>query len=147
VVRPLIGRDAQLDSLVELVHGARLLSLIGPGGAGKTSVALAAVVRTSEAFPDGAFGVRLASVDSPDQVALAVADALGVPLDGAAAVRDVRERVVSFLVRRRLLLLVDNCEHVIDAAAGLIDEILGRCPEVTILATSRGRWLSPMKCR
>lgn len=137
VVRPLIGRDAQLESLVELVHGVRLLSLIGPGGAGKTSLALAAVVRTSDAFPDGAFGVRLASVDTPDQVPLAVADALGVPLDGAAAVRDVRERVVSYLVRRRLLLLVDNCEHVIDAAAGLIDEILGRCPKVTILATSR----------
>ena len=137
VVRPLIGRDAQLDSLVELVHGARLLSLIGPGGAGKTSLALAAVVRTSEAFADGAFGVRLASVDTPDQVPLAVADALGVPLDGAVGDRDVRERVVSYLVRRRLLLLVDNCEHVIDAAAGLIDEILGRCPEVTILATSR----------
>ena len=137
VVRPLIGRDAQLDSLVELVHGARLLSLIGPGGAGKTSLALAAVVRTANAFPDGAFGVRLASVDSPNQVPLAVADALGVPLDGAAAVQDVQERVVSFLVRRRLLLLVDNCEHVIDAAAGLIDEILGRCPDVTVLATSR----------
>ena len=108
VVRPLIGRDAQLDSLVELVHGARLLSLIGPGGAGKTSLALAAVVRTSEAFADGAFGVRLASVDTPDQVPLAVADALGVPLDGAVGDRDVRERVVTYLVRRRLLLLVDN---------------------------------------
>jgi predicted ATPase/DNA-binding SARP family transcriptional activator len=137
VVRPLIGRDDQLDSLAELIQGVRLLSLIGPGGAGKTSLALAAVVRTSDAFPDGAFGVRLASVDTPDQVPLAVADALGVPLDGAAAVRDVQERVVSYLVRRRLLLLIDNCEHVIDAAAGLIDEILGRCPLVTILATSR----------
>ncbi|WP_183097617.1 BTAD domain-containing putative transcriptional regulator [Nocardioides pelophilus] len=137
VVRPLIGRDAQLDSLGELVLGTRLLTLIGPGGAGKTSLALAAVVRTSEAFPDGAFGVRLASVDMPDEVPLAVADALGVPLDGAAGDRDVRERVVSYLVRRRLLLLVDNCEHVIDAAAGLIDQILSRCPDVTILATSR----------
>jgi predicted ATPase/DNA-binding SARP family transcriptional activator len=137
VVRPLIGRDAQLDSLVQLVQDARLLSLIGPGGAGKTSLALATVVRSSAAFPDGAFGVRLASVDAPDQVPLAVADALGVPLDGAAGDRDVRERVVSYLVRRRLLLLLDNCEHVIDAAAGLVDEILGRCPEVTILATSR----------
>lgn len=137
VVRPLIGRDAQLDSLTELVRGSRLLSLIGPGGAGKTSLALATVVRTSGAFPDGAFGVRLASVDTPDGVPLAVADALGVPLDGAAADRDVRERLISYLMRRRILLLVDNCEHVIDAAAGLIDDILGRCPEVTILATSR----------
>lgn len=137
VLRPLIGRDAQLDSLAELVHGTRLLSLIGPGGAGKTSLALATVVRSSDAFPDGAFGVRLASVDTGDQVPLAVADALGVPLDGAAGDRDVRERVISYLVRRRLLLMVDNCEHVIDAAAGLVDEILGRCPGVTVLATSR----------
>ncbi|MFW2514496.1 AfsR/SARP family transcriptional regulator [Demequina sp. SO4-13] len=137
VLRPLIGRDAQLDSLEDLVHGTRLVSLIGPGGAGKTSLALAAVVRTSGAFPDGAFGVRLASVDTPDQVPLAVADALGVPLDGAAGDRDVRERVVAYLARRRVLLLIDNCEHVIDAAAGLIDQILGRCPDVTILATSR----------
>ena len=137
VVRPLIGRDAQLDSLVELVGGVRLLSLIGPGGAGKTSLALATVVRTSSAFPDGAFGVRLASVDTADQVPLAVADALGVPLDGAAVDRDIRERLVSFLSRRRMLLLMDNCEHVVDAAAGLIDEILGRCPQVTVIATSR----------
>ena len=68
---------------------------------------------------------------------LAVADALGVPLDGAAVDRDVRERLVSYLARRRMLLLFDNCEHVVDAAAGLIDEILGRCPAVTVLATSR----------
>ena len=137
VLRPLIGRDVQLDSLVELVRDARLLSLIGPGGAGKTSLALATVVRSADTFPDGTFGVRLASVDTADQVPLAVADALGVPLDGAAGGHDVRERVLSYLARRRLLLLFDNCEHVIDAAAGLIDEILGRCPGVTILATSR----------
>ena len=137
VLRPLIGRDAQLDSLVGLVGGVRLLSLIGPGGAGKTSLALATVVRTSSAFPDGAFGVRLASVDTSDQVPLAVAEALGVPLDGAAADRDVRERLISYLARRRVLLLVDNCEHVVDAAAGLIDEMLGRRPDVTVLATSR----------
>jgi predicted ATPase len=137
VVRPLIGRDTQLESLAGLLGGVRLLSLIGPGGAGKTSLALATVVRTSQAYPDGAFGVRLASVDSGDQVPLAVADALGVPLDGAAAVRDVRQRLVSYLSRRRMLLLVDNCEHVVDAAAGLIDDILGRCPDVTVIATSR----------
>ena len=137
VVRPLIGRDNQLDSLTELLGGVRLLSLIGPGGAGKTSLALAMVVRTREAFPDGTIGVRLASVERPDQVPLAVADALGVPLDGAAVDRDVRERLVSYLARRRMLLLFDNCEHVVDAAAGLIDEILGRCPAVTVLATSR----------
>ncbi|TCC44794.1 hypothetical protein E0H73_45320 [Kribbella pittospori] len=137
VVRPLIGRDAQLDALTELLGGVRLISLIGPGGAGKTSLALATAVRTAGSFPDGAIGVRLGSVTAPDQVPLAVADALGVPLDGAAADRDVHERLIAYLARRRMLLLVDNCEHVIDAAAELIDEVLGRCPGVTVLATSR----------
>jgi predicted ATPase/DNA-binding SARP family transcriptional activator len=137
VVRSLIGRDAQLGSLIGLLGEVRLLSLIGPGGAGKTSLALATVAATSHAYPDGAFGVRLASVDNGDQVPLAVADALGVPIDGSAAVGDVRERLVSYLSQRRMLLLVDNCEHVVDAAAGLIDEILGRSQDVTVIATSR----------
>ena len=137
VVRPLIGRDVQLDSITQLLGGVRLLSLIGPGGAGKTSLALATVVRTSATYPDGAFGVRLASVNTPDQVPVAVADALGMPMDGAAATRDLRDRLISFLSRRRMLLLVDNCEHVVDAAAVLIDDILSRCPGITVLATSR----------
>ena len=63
-----------------------------------------------------------------DQVPLAVADALGVPLDGSGAERDVRHRLTSFLARRQMLLLVDNCEHVVDAAASLIDDILGPMP-------------------
>lgn len=137
VVRALIGRDEQLDSLSALVGDARLLSLIGPGGSGKTSLALATVARTAETFADGAFGARLASVSEPGQVPVAVADALAVPLDGAAGDRDVRERVISYLGNKHLLLLVDNCEHVIDAAASLIDDVLGRCPRVTVLATSR----------
>lgn len=137
VVRPLIGRDEQLDAITALVGGVRLLSLIGPGGAGKTSLGLATVVRTSAAYRDGAFGVRLASVNAGDQVPLAVADAVGVPIDGSAADRDVRERLISYLSRRQMLLLFDNCEHVIDAAAALIDDLLGRCPDLTVIATSR----------
>jgi predicted ATPase/DNA-binding SARP family transcriptional activator len=139
VVRALIGRDAQLDSIAQLLGGVRLLSLIGPGGAGKTSLALATVVRASANYPDGAYGVRLASVNAnaPDQVPVAVADALGMPMDGAAATHDLRDRLISFLANRRMLLLVDNCEHVVDAAAALIDDILSRCPGITILATSR----------
>ena len=77
------------------------------------------------------------SVTTADQVPVAVADALGMPMDGAAAERDLRERIYSYLARRRLLLVLDNCEHVVDAAAGLADDILGRCADVTVLATSR----------
>jgi predicted ATPase/DNA-binding SARP family transcriptional activator len=137
VLRPLIGRDAQLDAITELLGGVRLLSLIGAGGSGKTSLALATVARASASYPDGAFGVRLASVTTPDQVPVAFADALGMPLDGAAATHNVRDRLTSFLTQRHMLLLVDNCEHVVDAAAVLVDDILSRCPHVTVITTSR----------
>ncbi|HEY7597022.1 MAG TPA: BTAD domain-containing putative transcriptional regulator [Actinophytocola sp.] len=137
VVRPLIGRDEALESLRTLLPGVRLLSLVGPGGAGKTSLALTLAVHALPEFPDGVFGVRLASLDTANQVPVAVADALGMPMDGAAAERDIRQRLCSYLANRRLLLLLDNCEHVVDAAAGLADDILGRCAEVTILTTSR----------
>ena len=68
---------------------------------------------------------------------VAFADALGMPLDGAAATHDLRDRLISFLSQRHMLLLVDNCEHVVDAAAVLIDDILSRCPHVTVITTSR----------
>lgn len=137
VVRPLIGRDAQLDAVGSLARGVRMLTMIGPGGAGKTSLALATAHRIATDYPDGAVGVWLSSVDDPHQVPLALADAIGVPLDGAAIEEDIRERVMGYLAYRRMLLLVDNCEHVVDAAAGLLQETLERCPALTILATSR----------
>jgi predicted ATPase/DNA-binding SARP family transcriptional activator len=137
VARRLIGRDDLLVSVSELAAEARLLTLVGPGGAGKTSLALAAAVRMTSDFPDGVFGVRLASVNAAEQVPVAVADALGMPMDGAAVERNVHERLVGFLSQRTLLLLLDNCEHVIDPAAALADQLLGRCPGLTVLATSR----------
>jgi predicted ATPase/DNA-binding SARP family transcriptional activator len=137
VVRPLIGRDELLNSLGELVRGVRLLTLVGPGGAGKTSLATSVAVQQRDAFPGGVFGVRLASVTTHDQVPVAVADALGMPMDGAAAERDIRERIYSYLASRKLLLVLDNCEHVVDAAASIADGILGRCADVTVLTTSR----------
>ncbi|MFC7495732.1 MULTISPECIES: AfsR/SARP family transcriptional regulator [unclassified Nocardioides] len=137
VVRPLIGREEMLQSLGELVHGVRLLSLVGPGGAGKTSLALTLAVQSRAAFPGGVFGARLAAVTTAEQVPVAVADALGMPMDGAGAERDIRERIYSYLASRRLLLVLDNCEHVIDAAASLAEDILGRCAGVTVLTTSR----------
>ena len=137
VVRPLIGRDEQLAELGDLLDRGRLVTLVGPGGAGKTTLALAAGVLARPTFRDGAFGVRLAPVNDPRQVTVAVAEALGVPLDGAAVDRDVRGRLTRYLERRHLLLLVDNCEHVVDAVASLVDQLLGRCPDLTVLATSR----------
>ena len=135
--RTLVGRDNELSTIADLLGRARLLSLVGPGGAGKTTLAVAAAVRVASSFPDGAFEVRLGSVRTGQQVPLALADALGVPLDGAGADSDVRRRVVSLLARRRVLLVVDNCEHVVDAVAALVEQVLGGCPGVTVLATSR----------
>ena len=138
VVRPLIGRDDQLDSMSADAR-RRPAAVPDRPRRGREDVAGARHRASGPPthYPDGAFGVRLASVENGDQVPVAVADALGVPLDGSGAERDVRQRLISFLARRQMLLLVDNCEHVVDAAAGLIDDILGRCPDVTVLATSR----------
>lgn len=135
--RRLIGREEDLRSLDELVRRSRMVTLVGPGGAGKTVLAVALSNQVKERFQDGATLIRLAPVVDEPQVAFAVADALGVPLDGAAAGTQARTRVMSYLQGREVLLVLDNCEHVIDAAARLTDEILNRCPGVSIIATSR----------
>lgn len=135
--KPLIGRDDQLDALSAMLTDQRLVTLVGPGGAGKTTLALAAAANAAVGFSHGAVGVRLAPVSSPEQVPVAFADALGVPLDGGAADRDIQNRLTRFLASRNVLLLVDNCEHVVDAAASVVESLLDGCPDVTVLATSR----------
>ncbi|MDQ2748244.1 MAG: winged helix-turn-helix domain-containing protein [Actinomycetota bacterium] len=132
-----IGRAADLATVGDLLAQSRLVSLIGPGGAGKTTVAFAAARAVQELFPDGAWVAHLAAVREPGEVALAVADALGVPLDGSAPDSEPRERTVAYLRRRCVLLVLDNCEHVLDAAARLAHEVLAGCPDVRVLVTSR----------
>lgn len=132
-----IGRDAELESLSDLVAASRLVTLVGPGGAGKTTLGLTTASRLVDNYPDGVYLARLASAREASAITTAVADALGVPLDGAATAVDVRQRLVQYLHQRHMLLLVDNCEHIIDATATLIEEILTRCPNVSVLATSR----------
>lgn len=137
VLQPLFGREEDIASVRELVRAGHLVSLVGSGGAGKTSLARAAGVEERVRFSDGAVEVRLAAVREPEQVAVSVADAVGMSIDGAAVEADVTERLCRFLAGREMLLLLDNCEHVVDAVAVLVDQLLGRCPELTVLATSR----------
>jgi predicted ATPase/DNA-binding SARP family transcriptional activator len=136
-VRALIGREHELGSLRELLATSRLVSLVGPGGAGKTATAYTAAAQLADRYPDGAWVVRLAPVTDPDHVPLAAAEALGAPLDGAAVGGPARQRLLTFLAHRELLLVLDNCEHVVDAAARLVDDVLTNCPTVTVLTTTR----------
>ena len=136
-VRALIGRATELAALRDLLRTARLVSLVGPGGAGKTATGYTAAAGLVDRYPDGAWVVRLAPVTDPDHVPLAAAEALGAPLDGAAVGGPARQRLLTFLAHRELLLVLDNCEHVVDAAARLVDDVLAHCPNVTVLTTTR----------
>ncbi|MFD5115272.1 BTAD domain-containing putative transcriptional regulator [Streptomyces sp. NPDC058391] len=144
-----VGREADIEALRGDLGRARLVTLLGPGGAGKTRLSQEAAERAAEEWPDGVWLAELAPVDDPENVAEAVLTALGARetvLRGAgaeelrAADRQGSEplvRLAEHCARRRMLLLLDNCEHVIEAAATLAEELLARCPELTVLATSR----------
>ncbi|MDL4816038.1 BTAD domain-containing putative transcriptional regulator [Actinomadura opuntiae] len=142
-----IGRDADLDRVGALLADARLVTLTGPGGAGKTRLSVEAARRldASGAAPDGVWAAELAPVTDPGEVPAAVLAALGLreaalPMPGRRAAppaADPLDRLVTALAGKRLLLVLDNCEHLLDAAARLADRVLAACPGVRILATSR----------
>jgi predicted ATPase len=129
-----LGREKNLAEVVALLGGVRLVTLTGVGGVGKTRLALQVAAEISADYPDGAWIVELAAVGDPDATGHAVAGVLGI---AQQAGKTIAESIVSALSHRKLLLLLDNCEHLIDAAAALADDIITRCPQVTMLATSR----------
>jgi predicted ATPase/DNA-binding SARP family transcriptional activator len=139
----LVGRDEELARLRTLVAESRLVTLVGPGGAGKTRLALTAAAGLVERMPGGVWIVELASVTDPDDMPLAILGALGRReanlLDNTqrTSPRDATSRLTDALGGTATLLVLDNCEHLIDAAAWLTEYLLGRCPELRILATSR----------
>ncbi|MEU1127954.1 AfsR family transcriptional regulator, partial [Streptomyces sp. NPDC005899] len=145
-----VGREADIAGLRGDLGRARLVTLLGPGGAGKTRLSQeAAETVDPAAWPDGVWLAELAPVDDPEAVPEAVLTALGgreTVLRGAgaeelrAAERGAGEplaRLTEHCSGRRMLLLLDNCEHLIEAAAALADHLLARCPGLTVLATSR----------
>ncbi|MGH2615728.1 MAG: AfsR/SARP family transcriptional regulator, partial [Thermomicrobiales bacterium] len=135
-VDDLIGRERELAELRHLLAATRLVTLTGPGGVGKTRLALATAHAAEAAmFPDGAFFAELAALDDADLVLPTIAHAIGVrEVAGEALV----ETLVNHLGARRVLLVIDNMEHVA-AAAPAVAHLLSACPSLTALVTSRGR--------
>nr|WP_145909202.1 LuxR C-terminal-related transcriptional regulator [Kitasatospora viridis] len=129
-----VGRQRDIVGIRRLLGAARLLTLTGVAGVGKTRLALEAAAASRKGFPDGVWLVDLAPLSDPSGVANATADALGVPDLGA---RPVFDQLARQLAGRRSLILLDNCEHVVDGCAELAQALLSAAPELCVLATSR----------
>ncbi|MDQ0990553.1 BTAD domain-containing putative transcriptional regulator [Streptomyces sp. V3I7] len=144
-----VGREADIETIRGDLASARLVTLLGPGGAGKTRLSQEAAETVRDAGRHGVWLAELAPVDDPEAVPEAVLTAIGARetlLHGAGAegmravadrYDDPVERLVEHCGRRRMLIILDNCEHVVDAAARLVERLLERCPGLTVLATSR----------
>jgi predicted ATPase/class 3 adenylate cyclase len=131
---PLYGRDGLVELVARLLHEGRLVTLWGPGGVGKTRVALRVASRARRPYDDGVRFVDLSLVDAPGGLAGALAAALRAqPVAG----EDEHDTVVRVLRHSRLLLVLDNCEAVVDALLGLVPTLLDQCPGVRVVATSR----------
>ncbi|HYZ48157.1 MAG TPA: winged helix-turn-helix domain-containing protein, partial [Sphingomonas sp.] len=146
-VSELIGRDDELHEIVDLAATHRLVTLTGAGGIGKTRLALAVARQLLPHFADGVWLAELAPLADPGLVPAAVAAALGLEFPASAV---SAEHVANALSGKELLLVLDNCEHVVAAAAIMAEALLRACPSVHVIATSReplkaeGEWLSPV---
>jgi predicted ATPase/DNA-binding CsgD family transcriptional regulator len=129
-----VGREREVDEVAGMIRSARLVTVTGPGGAGKTRLALQVAANCVATFGDGVWWVELAPLRG--SVIEAVAGVLGVrPLPGGTPL----QAVISRLAEDRALVVLDNCEHVIAATADLAEELIRACPHLTVLATSRER--------
>jgi predicted ATPase len=133
-VSSFVGREEELAEVGRLLAGAHVLTLVGAGGSGKTRLALRAAREATEGFADGAWLVELAPLADPSLVPEAVAGVLGVREQAGLS---TVEALTRYLQDRELLLLLDNCEHLVDACAALVDALLHWCPRLRVLATSR----------
>ncbi len=129
-----IGREKELAELQELLAKTRLVTLTGAGGCGKTRLGLQVAADCLERFPDGVWLVELAPLSDPTLVPQTVATVLGLKEEPT---KPIRQTLTDHLRDRRLLLLLDNCEHLLDGCAQLADALVRQCPRLTILASSR----------
>ncbi len=130
---PLVGRAEEVSEVRRRLKQYRLLTLIGPGGAGKTRLAVEIGYLELDSYSDGIWFVELGPLDDPRLVAEAICSVIGLPVLGDSATASA----VGFLREKRVLLILDNCEHLIDAAAEVSQAISNDCPMVSIVATSR----------
>ncbi|HVT68458.1 MAG TPA: NB-ARC domain-containing protein [Trebonia sp.] len=129
-----VGRRDELDQIGAMLADRRLVTIAGPGGVGKTRVALVAAAQAAARYPDGPWIVELSGLRDPALLPNTVASVLGLPEQDA---RTALDAVLEYLRERRLLLILDTCEHLLDACAALVQAVLRYAPGVTVLATSR----------
>ncbi|MBS0410269.1 MAG: winged helix-turn-helix domain-containing protein [Proteobacteria bacterium] len=148
VIGHIVGREPAIDLIARQLAERRLLTVVGPGGVGKTTVALASAQRFLAQAPQPAVFVDLQALTDPAMVAGALATQLRVPMASGEAAG----LVADFLAARRWLVILDNCEHLVDAVAALAEAIGRAAPDVSILATSReplraeGEWVHHLAC-
>jgi predicted ATPase len=142
-VSELIGREADLSEVMELVATQRLITLIGEGGIGKTRLGLAVGRKLVPEFADGVWVAELAPLADPDLVPVTVARALGFEFVGGVM---SPERIANAIGPKQLMLVLDNCEHVIEAAANMADALLRSSRTVRVLATSREQLRTEGEC-
>jgi predicted ATPase len=129
-----VGRDGEIAEVIESVASTPLTTVTGPGGVGKTALALAVAAASAPQFPDGVFVVWLASLRSAEHIAGEVAAQVGMPRSGGQSYEDA---LTLWLAERDVLLVLDNCEHVVSAVADLVEGLTARLPRLRVLATSR----------
>src|SRR3984957_7670027 len=140
----LIGRDAELSKILDLSASHRLVTLAGAGGIGKTRLGFEAAQHMPPKFSDGVWAIELAPLSDPDLVPVTVATTIGVELPSGTA---SPESVAGLLGSKQILLVLDNCEHVVDAAARMAEALLRANPAARVIATSReplraeGEWV------
>ncbi|WP_394840539.1 helix-turn-helix transcriptional regulator [Pendulispora brunnea] len=144
-----VGRAETIALLADSLAQRRLVTIAGPGGVGKTTVAIAVARQCLRRFPEGICFVDFSSLSDPSLVTSALASALGI---GVIAAKDPMSGLISHLRKKEMLLVLDTCEHVVDAAAALVESLLSQLPRLRILATSRevlraaGEWAHRLPC-